>query len=79
MSTFLGNRLQAPVPAMLIGMLFRMGLPLVGLIVLPKLGGPFADGGLTATILGTYLVGLIVETVLSLRLVPRPGATRATA
>lgn len=71
-ATFLGNRFHAPVQAMLVGMIFRMGLPLVAILGLPRLGGPLADSHIPATILGVYLVALVVETVLSLRMIPSP-------
>ena len=69
-ATFLGNRLQAPVQGVLAGMLFRMGLPLAAIMALPKLGGAWAPPGVATTILGVYLVALVVETVLALRMVP---------
>ena len=34
--TFLGNQLQAPVQGILVAMMFRMGLPLAAIMVLPK-------------------------------------------
>jgi hypothetical protein len=78
-ATYLGNRLQAPVHGLLAGMLFRLGLPLAAIVVLPKLEGPLAGASITTTILGTYFVALIVETALSLRMVPvRVPATKAT-
>ena len=68
--TWFGNRFHAPVQAMLGGMLFRMGLPLAAVIVLPQLGEPFS-AGMTTTLLGVYFVALVIETALAVRLVPQ--------
>lgn len=76
-TAFIANRQQWPVQGVLIGMLFRMGLPLAALIVLPKLGGDLA--GATAVILGAYLVALLVETLLSLRMIPANGRLTRSA
>lgn len=79
-ATHLGNRFQAPVQGLLVSMIFRMGLPLVALIALPNLGGPFAASGVSSTILGVYLVALAVETALALRMIPpTPTAPAAKA
>ena len=75
-ATLLGNRFQAPVQGMLLGMFFRMGLPLAAVVGLPQLGGDFAAGGLTVTILGVYLAALLIETLLAVRMIsPLSGAT----
>jgi hypothetical protein len=77
-TTYLANRFEAPVQGVLVAMLFRMGLPLAALIVLPKVGGPWATPGVTSTILGVYFVALVLETLLSLKMVaPRPNALKA--
>ena len=81
-ATFYGNLCQVPVHGVLLGMMFRMGLPLFAVLALPKLGGEFAAPGATTTILGVYLVALFVETFLALRMVPArpfPGAEQAKA
>src|SRR6187551_3457893 len=36
-ATFLGNRWNSPIQGVLAGMLFRLGLPLIALVMLPKL------------------------------------------
>ena len=77
-ATFFGNQFGAPVQGVLVGMLFRMGLPLAALIGLPQVGGPLATGGLGMTIVGVYLVALVIETLLALRMVPAPVAAKAT-
>lgn len=74
---FFGNRFQAPVQGALIGMLFRMGLPLAAIIGLPQLEGSLATRGVVATILGVYLVALVSETVLAVRMVPKSTAVKA--
>jgi len=56
------------VSATLLGMLFRMGLPLVTGLIITRNGGPLADAGLFGMILVFYLVGLVVETILSVRI-----------
>jgi len=56
------------VSATLAGMLFRMGLPLVTGLVITNAGGPLADAGIFGMILVFYLVGLVVETILSVRI-----------
>ena len=56
------------VSATLLGMLFRMGLPLIAGLVITSAGGPLADAGLFGMILVFYLVGLVVETILSVRI-----------
>ena len=77
-ATYFGNCLQAPVQGLLVGMLFRLGLPLAAVVILPKLGEPWIPAGIAATILGTYLVALVVETSLALRMVPAsPRAAKA--
>src|SRR5262245_63022187 len=61
-TTFLGNHLHAPVQGVLVSMMIRMGLPLAAIVVLPNLGGPLAASGVTTTIVGVYLIALVVET-----------------
>jgi hypothetical protein len=46
-------------------------------MILPQLGGAAAAPGVMSTILGVYLVALVVETILALQMVPRPLATGA--
>jgi len=78
-ATFVGNRFHSPVQGMLVGMFFRMGLPLAAVVALPQLGGPLATSGVTMTILGVYLVALVIETLLALRMVSPPaGAMKVT-
>jgi hypothetical protein len=76
---FISNRFQAPVQGVLIGMLLRMGLPLAALIGFSQSGTPLGANGVATTILGVYLVSLVVETLLSLRMVaPRAGVIEST-
>jgi hypothetical protein len=53
----------------LLSMFFRMGLPLVAGITLSQAGGPLAEAGVFGMIVVYYLIGLFVETLLSVRLV----------
>lgn len=67
------------VSGVLLGMLFRMGVPLVAGILLDRQGGPLAKAGVFGMIVGFYFVTLLVETLLALRLVkPRGKRTRVT-
>ncbi len=66
-SFFRGSSEQM-VSATLLGMLFRTGLPLVTGLAMNRTGGPLAEAGLFGMILIFYLVGLLVETLLSVRL-----------
>ncbi len=65
----------AAIHASLLGMLFRMGLPLLVGIVLQRTGGPLARAGVFGMILCYYFWMLIVETLLSVRLI---GASKTT-
>ena len=58
-----------------LAMLFRMAIPMTTGVVLTKLGGALAEAGVFEMIVGFYLVGLLVETLLAVRLVS--GATEA--
>jgi len=69
-ATFVGNRFNLPVQALLIGMLFRLGLPFAALMGISIVDRNLAEHGLAPTILGTYLVALLVETLLAVRIVP---------
>ena len=77
--TWFGNRFQAPVQGVLGGMLFRMGLPLAAIALLPQLGEPFSAAGMSSTLLGVYLVTLVMETALAVRMVPQRQQTAPAA
>jgi hypothetical protein len=66
-ATFVGNRYGYPVQGLLLGMALRMGLPLVALI------GFGNRGTLGATLVVVYLLALIADTILALRMMP-PGS-----
>jgi hypothetical protein len=70
-SVFVGQRLDAGIQGILAAMLFRMGLPLAAAMGLKQISPPLAGAGILWMILGLYLVALVVETLLSLRFVPR--------
>ena len=59
---------QRALGAMALGMIFRMGLPLGAGLFLSRLGGPLAEAGVFGLIVVFYLVTLVTETLLSLRL-----------
>jgi hypothetical protein len=77
-ASWLGNRWHAPVHGLLVGMLFRMGLPLAAIVALPRLGGPLAPPRIATTILGVYFVTLVLETAASVRMVAPLSAAKAT-
>lgn len=57
------------VSAVMLGMLFRMGIPLASGFLLHSQGGPLAEAGVLGMIVVYYLLSLPVDTVLSLKLV----------
>ena len=61
------------------GTLFRVGIPLFVGILLTRTAGPLANAGVFGMIVVCYLVGLVVDTLLALRLIrpPREKLTRA--
>jgi hypothetical protein len=61
-AVWVGNRSGLPVQGMLLGMLFRMGLPLAAIIIVG------AQRTLGATIVVVYLLALVVETLLAVRM-----------
>jgi len=75
--TFLGSRFNSPVQALFVGMLFRMGLPFAAIIGLTAIEPRLAESGLAPTILGTYLVALLVETLFAVRLIPVSSPAKA--
>jgi hypothetical protein len=75
-TTYCATRLKMPVQGVLVGMLFRTGLPLGAAIGLPQWRGSLAVDGMGITILGVYLIALAGETLLSVRMIPR-GTTVA--
>ena len=60
-------------------MLVRMGLPLVAGMALDRMGGPLAEARVFSMIVGVYLCGLGVETILSLRFIHPPSTTALKA
>lgn len=78
-ATFFGQRLGGALHGVLLGMIFRMGLPLAVGLVLQKNSPPLSEARVFLMILGLYLVALVVETLLSLQFVPRGVAPKDTA
>ncbi len=68
---YVGQEIKNPIAGILGGMLVRMGLPLAVGLAIQRSHGSLADAGCFLMILGLYLVALVVETWLSLRLVRR--------
>lgn len=60
--------------AALLGMLVRMSLPLALVMYFTMQGGQLAAAGITVFIVIHYLAGLVVETLLAVRLLKRTGA-----
>lgn len=59
---------QARVNAALLGMLIRMALPMVALAYFIKSNHPLAADGIVGLLVVHYLLGLVAETLLSVRL-----------
>ena len=64
------------VSRVLAGMVFRMGLPLVVGLILDRRGGPLSEAHVFGMMVAFYLLTLVVETWLALRLVA-PAAKRS--
>jgi hypothetical protein len=60
-----------------VGMALRMGLPLVAVMVVMVQGGPLARAGFVVYILAYYIVALVVETGLTVKLVSMPRRAEA--
>ena len=73
------SRANQAVQGHLLGMFFRLGLPLVTGMILQKAGGPLAEAGVFRLIVVFYLVTLVAETILSLRFIKRSQADHTTA
>jgi hypothetical protein len=61
-----------PVAGVLGGMFFRLGVPLVLGLALQYNHAELARAGVFGTILVYYFLSLVVETILSIRLIPSP-------
>lgn len=64
---------QARVNAALLGMLIRMALPMVAIAYFSKSNHPLAAEGIVGLLVVHYLLGLIAETLLSVRLTTAAG------
>lgn len=67
---------QSPLPGLLIGMAARMGIPLLGGLVIFFCGGPLAEAGILYYLLIFYPVTLVAEISLSL---PQDAISPVTA
>ena len=73
------RRSDNSLPALMLGMILRMGLPLGAVVFFTVQKHALVDSGVIGMILVYYLFALVVETALSLRLVVKPGrVTKAT-
>jgi|SRR5215471_3732580 len=70
--SWFSNRSNRAVQGHLLGALFRLGLPLGIGLVFQQSGGRLAEAGVFGFIVVFYLVTLVAETLLSLRLIKRP-------
>jgi hypothetical protein len=71
-ATFVGTQLGLGVQGVLLGMMFRLGLPLLAVI------GFSHNRAMSGAILGVYLVALVIETLLSLRMTPPLPVAKAS-
>jgi hypothetical protein len=67
---------EKAVNGVLVGMLFRTGLPLIVGLALDRQGGPLAEAGVFGMVLCFYFVTLTAETMLAVRL--RAAADKQT-
>lgn len=77
LATHFGTMLGTPIQGLLISMMFRMGLPMAAGMALHQVA-PLAEVGIFSMILGVYLCALLVETLLSLRMI-QPAAQKTPA
>lgn len=62
---------EMKIPSVLLGTIFRTGIPLVFGMLAYYAGGPLAEAGLFGMILVYYLLTLAVETILAVQLVSK--------
>ena len=73
-----GGGPHAAVSGMLLGMLFRMGLPLGALVAFQQNGGTLVAAGIVGCLLLVYPVTLLAEVALAVSLLqPPPGSRQA--
>lgn len=77
-AAYWANRQGLGIHGALLGMFFRMGLPLIGGLALQKLFPVLAEAKLFSYVLGFYLIMLVVETLLSLRLIAPQKPVKAS-
>lgn len=73
------QKARQPIAGVLGGMLVRMAVPLLALLMVPKLDAVWRASGLLEMLLAYYLAALAVETWLLVRLVPVEAANVAKA
>lgn len=77
--TAITQKMNQGMQGILAAMMVRMSVPLVALVVLPKVSGPLVAAGVTGMLMAYYLVTLAIETWLSLRFVPASKSSGAKA
>jgi uncharacterized membrane protein YozB (DUF420 family) len=75
--TAITQKLNQGMQGIFAAMLVRMSVPLIALLILPKIGGALVAAGVTGMVMAYYLVTLAVETWLSLRFVPASKISQA--
>lgn len=73
------SRVPQAVPWILLGMFIRMGVPLTACIVVLVWGGPLVAAGAPIMILGYYLLMLVAETWLLVRLMAADATANPAA
>ena len=73
------QKARQPIAGVLGGMLVRMAVPMVALLMVPKMDPVWQSSGLREMLLVYYLAALAVETWLLVRLVPPDAASVAKA
>lgn len=68
-TSYFANQTGNGVQGVLGGMLFRMGIPLAGGLLLDRQVPALAESGIFPMVLGFYLIVLVIETLLSLQFV----------
>lgn len=67
------------VSALLLAMLIRLGGPMAVGLMVDSSGGPLAQSGFFGLVVASYLVTLVVETLLMVRMIPVKSAAKAAS
>lgn len=77
--TAVAQKAKQPISGILTGMVVRMAVPLVALLVIPKMNPALLQSGMQEMLLGYYLLALVAETWILLRLIPSVSSSSAKA